>query len=89
LGKDAFVWTRFGAQSGHPTALNIVAGQFDGSSPLRAAMRQISEGNLDLTRQIAHEQSRLAFGAGRACTKAFQMKKLPQGCHPGRRSRGP
>jgi hypothetical protein len=47
----------------------------------RPAMRQISEGNLDLTRQIAHEQSRLAFGAGRACTKAFQMKKLPQGCH--------
>ncbi|WP_298226335.1 hypothetical protein, partial [Aquidulcibacter sp.] len=43
--KDAFIWTRFGAQSGHPTALNVVAGQ-----------------------------SRLAFGAGRACTKAFQMK---------------
>jgi hypothetical protein len=75
LGKDAFVWTRFGAQSGNPTALKSVAGQFDGSSPLRAATRQISEGNLDLTRQIAHEQSRLAFGAGRTCTKAFQMKK--------------
>jgi hypothetical protein len=27
LEKDAFIWTRFGAHSGHPTALNIVAGQ--------------------------------------------------------------
>jgi hypothetical protein len=59
LEKDAFIWTRFGAQSGHPTALNSVA------ASRRAA---------DLTRQIAHEQSRLAFGAGRACTKAFEMK---------------
>jgi hypothetical protein len=48
LEKDAFIWTRFGAQSGHPTALNSVAGQ-----------------------------SRLAFGAGRACTKAFLMENYP------------
>lgn len=32
LEKDAFIWTRFGAHSGHPTALNIVAGRFVASS---------------------------------------------------------
>jgi hypothetical protein len=57
--------------SAHQTAANIVAGRFVVSSPLRAAARQISKGNLDLTRQSAHKQSKLAFGEGRACTKAF------------------
>jgi len=53
----------------HKTALNIVAAQ---------------RREADLTRQIAHKQSRLAFGAGRACTKALQMGKhhkdvIPEG----------
>ena len=58
----------FGAHSGHQAASFIVLGRFDGSSPLRAAPRQISFGNLDLMRPIAHQQSKLAFGAGKACT---------------------
>jgi hypothetical protein len=59
----------------HQTALNIVIGRSEESSPLRAAARQISKGNLDLRRQIARKQLKLAFGAGIACTKAFQTKK--------------
>ncbi|MFM1975921.1 MAG: hypothetical protein RL145_767, partial [Pseudomonadota bacterium] len=66
----------------HQTACSSVIGRSGESSPLRAAARQISKGNLDLTRHIAHQQSKLAFGAGRACTKAFQRKKSFTGSPP-------
>ncbi|OYU51774.1 MAG: hypothetical protein CFE27_09840 [Alphaproteobacteria bacterium PA1] len=55
----------------HQTASFIVTGRLVAASPLRAASRQISKGNLDLTRQIVHQQSKLAFGVGTACTKAL------------------
>ena len=41
---------------------SIMCGRFDGSSPLRAATRQISDGNLDLTRLIARPRSYKRFG---------------------------
>ncbi len=55
----------------HQTAFDIVPGRLVASSPdfLRKSAAERREA--DLTRQIAHKQSKLAFGAGRACTKAF------------------
>jgi hypothetical protein len=55
----------------HQTASNIVTGRFVASSPDSLWKSAAPRREADLTRQIAHKQSRLAFGAGRACTKAF------------------
>ncbi|MFM1976179.1 MAG: hypothetical protein RL145_1025, partial [Pseudomonadota bacterium] len=66
----------------HQTASFIVIGRFVASSPdfLRKSAAERREA--DLTRHIAQKQSRLAFGAGRACTKAFQTKKSFTGLTP-------
>ena len=52
---------------------SIMCGRFDGSSPLRAATRQISEGNLDLTRQIARPRSYKRFGGPQGSPKRVQI----------------
>jgi hypothetical protein len=49
----------------------IVCGRFDGSSPLRAAVRQISRGNLDLTRQTARSRYWKRFGEPERAPKRF------------------
>ena len=48
------VWDGFGAGLAYPKGLTqLFVGDFDGSSPLCAASRQLSKGKLDLTRQNA------------------------------------
>jgi hypothetical protein len=55
----------------HQTASSSVTGRFVASSPDFLWKSAAPRREADLTRQIAHKQLRLAFGAGRACTKAF------------------
>ncbi|OYU51396.1 MAG: hypothetical protein CFE27_11450 [Alphaproteobacteria bacterium PA1] len=58
----------------HQTASGIVSGRFVASSPDFLWKSAAERREADLTRQIAHQQLSLAFGAGKACTKAFQIK---------------
>ncbi len=48
-----------------------VTGRLVASSPDFLWKSAAQRREADLTRQIAHQQSKLAFGVGRACTKAF------------------
>jgi hypothetical protein len=48
-----------------------MTGRFVASSPDFFQKSAAQRREADLTRQIAHKQSKLAFGAGSACTKAF------------------
>ena len=66
----------------HQTACTIVAGLLVASSPDFLQKSAAQRREADLTRQIAHQQSNLAFGAGRACTKAFQRKNFPKDVIP-------
>ena len=59
----------------HQTASSSVIGRLVASSPDFLRKSAAKRREADLTRQIAHEQLSLAFGAGTACTKAFQKKR--------------
>ena len=61
--KLSFVWDGFGAGCAYPKGLTpLFVDDFDGSSPLCAAARQLSKGKLDLTRQNARSSSISGLG---------------------------
>jgi hypothetical protein len=71
--KPAFVWDGFGAGHAYPKGLaQLFVGDFDGSSPLRAASRQLFEEKLDLTRQNARSSLISGFVTRKGTKSASQ-----------------